>query len=247
MDSTITSFGNPMVKRIKKLHRARGRGQAGLTLVEGPMAFGQMAAAGVVPEVILVVESDDVTLELCDSHGWIPSLVTVEILASAGDAVHPQSPVATIRIPDRVALRNRDTVMLNDISDPGNVGTMIRSAAAFGWDVSVSGATADPWSPKVLRSGVGSHFGMHISFSDDPVVDAHAVGLEVVAAVVAGGSEPVRGDPSIALMIGSEAYGLSEEDTERADRAVTLPMPGEVESLNAAVAASILMFTLTPS
>jgi TrmH family RNA methyltransferase len=245
MVSTITSFSNPVVRRAKKLHRARGRREAGLTLVEGPTVFAHMVAAGVIPESIIVSESDGATIELCESHGWTPSLVTDEVLNAAGDAVHPQSPVVVIRIPDRTAIRSRDTLILNDIADPGNVGTLIRSAAAFGWDVCVSGTTADPWSPKVVRAGVGSHFGMHISSSEDPMADAHEIGLELVATVVADGGEPVRAERRIGLLIGSEARGLSEEVIGKADRTVTLSMPGEAESLNAAVAASILMYVLT--
>jgi RNA methyltransferase, TrmH family len=247
MDSSITSFSNPLVKRFKRLHRTRGRRDAQQTIIEGPTVFGLAMDAGIEPVAMVAVEEDLVTAQIASRLGLPITLVSGEVLRAAADSMQPQSPVAMIDIPGNVSIRKRDTLVLFDISDPGNVGTMIRSAAAFGWDVCVTGATADPWSPKVLRSGVGTHFGRHISFSDDPVVDAHTAGLEVVAGVVAGGSEPVRGDPSIALMIGSEAHGLSEEDTERADRAVTLPMPGEVESLNAAVAASILMFTLTRS
>lgn len=245
MDATITSFTNPLIKRIKRLHRGRGRREAGHTLVEGPAVFAEMVVAGVVPEAIIATMSDEATMDLCESRGWTPSLVTTEVLLSAGDAEHPQSPVAVIRIPDRVAIRGRDTLILDDIADPGNVGTMIRSAAAFGWDVCISGSTADPWSPKVVRAGVGSHFGMYISSSNDPMADAHDTGLELVATVVAGGGDPVRGDRRIALLIGSEAHGLSVEDTAKADRTVTLSMPGEAESLNAAVAASILMYVLT--
>ncbi len=245
MASTITSFSNPLVKRIKKLHRARGRREAGLTLVEGPTVFAQMVGAGVSPETVIVSKSDEVTMDLCESHGWTPTIVTDEVLTSVGDAVHPQSPVVVIRIPDRTAIRSRDTLILNDIADPGNIGTLIRSAAAFGWDVCVSGTTADPWSPKVVRAGVGSHFGMHISSSDDPIADAHEMGLDLVATVVSGGGEPVRSERRIGLLIGSEARGLSEGDIEKADRTVTLSMPGEAESLNAGVAASILMYVLT--
>jgi TrmH family RNA methyltransferase len=245
MNSTITSFSNPLVRRIKKLHRARGRREAGLTLVEGPTVFAHMVAAGVSPESIIVSESDGATIELCESHGWTPSFVTDEVLNAAGDAVHPQSPVVVIRLPDRTAIRNRDTLILCDIADPGNVGTLIRSAAAFGWDVCVSGTTADPWSPKVVRAGVGSHFGMHISSLEDPMTDAREIGLEVVATVASGAGAPVRAERRIGLLIGSEARGLSEEIILRADRTVTLSMPGEAESLNAAIAGSILMYVLT--
>ena len=245
MVPTITSFSNPLIKKLKTLHRTRGRRDLGLTLVEGPTVFAQMTAAGVIPETILVIENDSATMELCRTQGWTAVVVPEEILTSASDTMHPQSPIASIAVPNAGPIRSRDTLMLKDISDPGNVGTMIRSAAAFGWDVCVSGSTADPWSPKALRAGVGSHFGLHLSSAVDPIVEAHAAGLEVLAAVVKGGGQVARSDLPIALLVGSEAHGLPDEIARLADRPVTLSMPGGAESLNAAVAASVLMYALS--
>jgi len=131
-----------------------------------------------------------------------------------------------------------------DISDPGNVGTMIRSAAAFGWDLAVFGQTADPWSPKVLRAGAGNHFSSHIAVSDHPFDRSKMHDLDVVASVVSGGLPPNRLDRPMALLVGSEAHGLHGSVLEQVDRTVSLPMPGGTESLNAAIAASILMYAL---
>ncbi len=215
-------------------------------MLEGPIVFSQMAAMGVIPEMILTIEDDDRTTALCRVHGWTPSFVSHEVLAAASDTLHPQSPVVAIPIPEPGAMRERDTLLLMDISDPGNVGTMIRSAAAFGWDVCTSGTTADPWSPKVLRAGTGSHFDVHLVASSDPVDKAQSLGLEIVASVVSGGDQPTGADGPIALMVGSEAHGLFQEDVSAADRRVTLSMSEGVESLNAGVAASILMYLLAP-
>jgi len=245
MDVTITSFGNPLIKQFKKLHRAKGRRDTDQTIVEGPNVFGLAIDAGIEPVAVLVLEEDAVTRDLAVDGGFPIMVVTEAVMQAAADSANPQGPVALIDIPAAGSIRPRDTLVLQDIADPGNVGTMIRSAAAFGWDVCVSGSTADPWSPKVLRSGVGTHFGLHLASTDEPVLDAHAVGLEVVATVVADGGVPVRGDRPLALIIGSESHGLSKGDIQHADRTVTLPMPGPIESLNAAVVASILMYTLT--
>jgi len=244
MTTVITSVSNPLIKRTRTLHRSRGRRSAGLTLVEGPIVFSQMAASGVILETILTIEDDNETVALCRTQGWTPTLVSREVLAAASDTLHPQSPVVAIRIPESGAMRERDTLLLMDISDPGNVGTMIRSAAAFGWDVCTSGTTADPWSPKVLRAGAGSHFGVHLVTSADPIDEARSLGLEIVASVVTGGDQPTGTDRPIALMVGSESHGLFQGDVSAADRRVTLSMDGGVESLNAGVAASILMYLL---
>jgi TrmH family RNA methyltransferase len=194
------------------------------------------------PETVLTVEDDDETAAVCAEHGWRPIFVSREVLASAGDTAHPQAPVGVIPVPEAQAMRESDTLVLMDISDPGNVGTMIRSAAAFGWEVCISGATADPWSPKVLRAGAGSHFDVHLAHSTDPVGEGRALGLEVIASVVTGGDRPRASERPVALMIGSESHGLSEVDVASADRRVTLSMGGSAESLNAGVAASILMY-----
>lgn len=217
---------------------------AGLTLVEGPKVFSRMVVMGVVPETVLMIEDDDATSALCRTRGWDPVVVSREVLAAASDTVHPRSPVVTIPIPGSSAMRERDTLLLMDISDPGNVGTIIRSAAAFCWDVSTSGTTADPWSPKVIRAAAGSHFGAHLVTSSDPMDEARSLGLDIVATVVAGGDQPTRTRRPIALMIGSEAHGLSQENLGEADQRVSLSMDEGVESLNAGVAASIFMYIL---
>jgi TrmH family RNA methyltransferase len=244
MEPLITSARNPLIKHIRTLHRPRRRRNAGLTLIEGPIAFAAMAAAGVVPDTVLVLDNDADTKAQCRANGWIPVKVSAEVLALASDTVQPQSPIAVIPVPRAGELRNRDTVVVVDVADPGNVGTMIRSAAAFGWDLCISGSTADPWSPKVLRAGAGSHFRVHLSSSLDPATDARSHGLETVASIVVGGDQPRRGDRPIALLIGSEAHGLPEDLKSATDRAVTIGMAEGVESLNAGVAASILMYAL---
>lgn len=244
MDPAITSSSNPVVKRFRKLHRARGRRETGFTLLEGPTLFALAADAGVIPEAVLMGESDEATQVLCAERGWEPVLVLADVLGRAAESIHPQSPVVMIAIPPPSPMRTRDTLILRDVSDPGNVGTMIRSAAAFGWDVCISGASVDPWSPKVIRAGAGAHFALQISSSHDPISDARNLGLETVATIVSDGLDPARGEQPVALLIGSENSGLSPEDIGRADRTLTLPMSGETESLNAAVAASIAMYAL---
>lgn len=214
------------------------------TLIEGPTIFAEALDAGMTLQSVLVERGDDRALQLCERYGHTPEIVTAEVLAAAGDTVHPQSPVAILPIPEPDRMHYRDTLVLRDISDPGNVGTMIRSAAAFAWDVCVTGDSAHPWNPKVVRSGAGAHFRVQLSFSMDPIGDARDLGLDVVASVVAGGGEPVGSDHPMALLIGSETSGLSTDDVERADRSVTLPMSGNTESLNAAVAAAILMYAM---
>lgn len=245
MDEVISSTANPTIKSFKRLHRARGRSDAMATLIEGPTVFREALVAGADFRTVLVEKGDDAALGLCDEYSVEPTVVTAEVLASAGDTVHPQSPLAMISTPDPDRMHYRDTLVLRDISDPGNVGTMIRSAAAFGWDVCVTGTSAHPWNPKVVRSGAGAHFKVHLSFSDNPIADAKDLGLDIAASVVSGGSQPARAEHPMALLIGSEAHGLSAQDIEASERAITITIADDSESLNAAVAASVLMYALS--
>ena len=244
MAEIITSTGNPLIKTFKRLHRPRGRNEEMATIIEGPTVFAEALGAGAAVRSVLVEKGDDKALQLCEGFACTPLIVTAEVLAAAGDTVHPQSPVAILPIPEPDRMHYADTLVLRDVSDPGNVGTMIRSAAAFAWDVCVTGDSAHPWNPKVVRSGAGAHFNVHLSFSVDPIGDARDLGLDVVASVATGGCEPDRGEHPVALLVGSEAQGLTAEDRERSDRLVTIPMVSTTESLNAAVAASLLMYVL---
>jgi TrmH family RNA methyltransferase len=240
----INSMTNPEIKSFKRLHRSRGRSDEMATLIEGPLVFREALDAGVEFRGVLVEKGDDETLQLCADHACAFTIVTAEVLSGASATVHPQSPVAMISMPPPDRMHYRNTLVLRDINDPGNLGTMVRSAGAFGWDVCVTGDSVHPWNPKVIRSGAGAHFKVHLSFSGDPVADARELGLEVAASVVSGGSSPVRAERPMALFIGSEAHGLLREDVEASDRLFTIPIADATESLNAAVAASILMFVL---
>ncbi|KAA3638352.1 MAG: RNA methyltransferase, partial [Armatimonadetes bacterium] len=165
---------------------------------------------------------------------------TDRVLRSAADAENPRSPVAAVHRPPGASPRDLNTVVLVDIADPGNVGTMIRTAAAFGWDVAVTPRTADVWSPKVLRAGAGAHFSTSIIEVEDPLVfkSSHTV----IATEPGGPAMSVRGGAPYAVLIGSEAHGLEPRVVEGADLQLSVPMDGRIESLNASVAAGIAMF-----
>ena len=139
-------------------------------------------------------------------------------------------------------------LLLEDVQDPGNVGSMLRSAAAAGVaQVLLSKHCAFAWSPKVLRAGQGAHF--HVEIHEDVDLPAwaaayRAAGGAVVAAVAAGGASlyatPLAG--RAAIVIGNEGSGLSPALAAQATQRVTIPMPGGMESLNAAAAAAVCLF-----
>jgi len=177
-----------------------------------------------------VVIRDKFTL---DESGTQVSQAALERLSSTRT---PQSPVAVIEIPQRPFTPGRSVLVAWDISDPGNLGAMIRSAAGFGLDFMTTEDSVDLWSPKVLRAAAGGHF--HTGLGP-AVLD----GLTQVAAVQQGGVHPRRVPPGqVAVLIGSEAHGLPSEIVAAAHHRVSIPMPGGIESLNAAAAAAILCY-----
>jgi TrmH family RNA methyltransferase len=158
----------------------------------------------------------------------------------------PRGPVAVIAIPHSEPVTTKQVLVLCGLADPGNVGSLIRTAAAFGAGVIVGPGTADPWSPKTLRAAAGGHFRTTIEVAPD--IDPAALvarGWQVVSTVVSGGMHPDDlGAGRYAVMIGDEARGLAPE-VARSGQAVTIPMPGGTESLNAAAAGALVLFALT--
>ncbi len=245
MLEVITSTANPRIKAIRGLHRAKERRARSETLIEGPVVFADFLAEGFAPKTVLCTPDDVATIDACHGSNIPFTLVTENVLSVASDTRTPQSPVAVIRTPDPVGLREHDTLVLVDVADPGNVGTMIRTATALGWDVAATGSTADLWSPKVIRAGAGAHSRARLTVLDDPVTSLHEHTLTIVATVVDGGKAPGNSPTPVALLVGSEAHGLSAEMITGSDVQITIPMPGGSESLNAAVAAGIAMYAMT--
>jgi TrmH family RNA methyltransferase len=241
----VTSSSNPRIKSVKRLHSSRERKATGESIAEGPKALDAMLDAGIRPSMVLCADEDSATASKAAEHRFDCLVVSSPVLAAASDTQHPQSPVLVFAVPRRSAIRRRNTVILHDVSDPGNVGTIVRSAAAFGWDVAVAGRTTDPWGPKAIRSSAASVFATRVVALESPLSEASAVGLTTIATVPAGGASGPRSAGPFALLIGSEAGGLPDAVTDDCDELFTIPMPGGTESLNAAVAAGIAMHTFS--
>ena len=139
-------------------------------------------------------------------------------------------------------------VFLEGIQDAGNVGAILRSAAAFGIRDAVLGqGCADAWSPKVLRAAMGAHFSMHIAESTDLAVDINHFGGTIVCTVPRGGVAISAADLSgrIGWIFGAEGQGVSDALAARATLKVSIPMSGSAESLNVAAAAAICFYQLS--
>ncbi len=173
--------------------------------------------------------------------------VSDRVMAKLATTQHPRGPVAVVRTPKLANRPDSSALVLWGIGDPGNVGTALRSCAAFGISTVVGPGCADLWNPKVLRAAAGAHFrGTVVVAPDLTVAQLHTWGLDAVAAVPKGGSRPVFNEQSrVAVLIGGEGSGLELEVVAECDSTVTLPMPGGVESLNAGVTASLFAYELS--
>ena len=243
----ITSKTNSVVKNTKKLHQKKYRKTS--YLIEGWHLFEEAVQAGAKIEKIFVLA------EYAARLGDYPQtvLVTEEILLDLADSQTPQGIVAVIqkeeeRLPD---FSQGKYLFLEDVQDPGNVGTMIRTADAAGFSgVIVSSKSADIYSLKTLRSMQGSHFHVPIyrMSVEGFVEEAKKSGLPILATTLSQNSKDYRELAQLedfALVMGNEGQGISPFMTNQADQLVHITMKGQAESLNVAIAAGILMFYLS--
>ncbi len=236
-EEVISSVRNPVVAAAAGLHRARQRRANGRTLVEGPSAVGEAIRAGAAVHEVFGL--DDSARVLASDAGATYRPVTEQVLRRIAGTGTPRGPIAVIEIPQSVIPADGRLLVAWGVSDPGNCGTLLRTAAAFGYGYVAGPECADSWSPKVLRSAVGGHFrttvGEMSSLGD-------LAGREIVGTVPTGGESAGRVGDRTAIIVGSEALGLSSEVLMHCDRLVSIPMPGGVESLNAAVAGAIVAY-----
>ncbi len=245
MAGVITSTKNETVKTIARLKRTRERKKTGAILVEGPNGLEAALEAGFEPTLVLATEGDDHTrARLADHPAAELHLVTENVLDSVAEAAHPRSPVFVMARPAAHTLREHNTIILAGVSDPGNAGTIVRTATALGWDVAYTPECVDLWSPKTLRAGAGSHFRAWISpvslFGEDDALAAHTV----VATVVSGGEGHVDAHGPFALLIGNEPRGLDAAHVALASHLLTIDMVNGAESLNVSIASAIAMHLL---
>jgi TrmH family RNA methyltransferase len=195
-----------------------------------PIALLGTEAALAKPEIAALVRQSEVT----------PEVLTPAVFAAIADTETAPGIAAEIPLPDMK--RKGAAVFLEGVQDPGNVGAIIRSAAAFGAGLVVlDRQCADGWSPKVLRAGMGGHFTVGIRQADDLAAAITESGARLICTVVHGGRPLREADLAGAWAFGSEGAGLSPRLLELAAERITIPMAGG-ESLNVAAAAAICLY-----
>lgn len=250
----------PRVVAARRLQRRRERDAAGLFLAEGPQAVREAAAGGVVQDIFGTSHGLTRFADLiagARGSGARVSEVTDEALAALAETVQPQGLVAVCAqqpVPLRKALERgpRLTAVLAEIRDPGNAGTVLRTADAAGAGAVVfAGDAVDPYNGKCVRASAGSLFHVDVVRAPDPAAAVAAIrerGVRVLAATGYGDTDLDEladsgglGVPT-AWLFGSEAHGLPAELLALADARVRVPIYGGAESLNLAAAAAVCLY-----
>jgi RNA methyltransferase, TrmH family len=244
----ITSLQNDRVKLAHGLLTGtKSRRKAGKIALEGVRLINDALEAAYIPDFILydpgAVSLTRLTISV-DADLLLDS--SPEIIRHVSTTEQPQGIIGVFPIPTPNVPRSPQHILILDaISDPGNLGTILRSAAASGVDlVLLAPGCVDPYNDKVLRGGMGAHFRIPVINQSWDKIAETCNGLNVSLAVMDGDLAYDAADWSgaWALIVGSEAHGASEQAAALAHQRVYIPMAAETESLNAAIAASIILF-----
>lgn len=251
VNEIITSLDNPMVKEARSLNDKKFRRYHGKFLVDGEKLVHEVVlGAGEIDKIF--VDSSKLShfgyiLEKFDGR-VVP--VTAKVLASISENVTPQGIIAEVFMRETLDFSpasNEPILILDRIQDPGNLGTIIRTASATGFNAIVFIDTADAYSPKVVRSSSGGIFYLDIfRMTEKEIIDyCLKKNIELLVADMNGENIFTRKKPEsgFALVIGNEGQGVSDTFLN-AGRAISLPMKDQMESLNAGISASVLMYTL---
>lgn len=216
----ITSRDNEKLKLVRKLHDRRWREKLGLFAVEGE----DLVAEGIDPVELLIAGEN----------------VEPSLLAEVSTLAHPPRVVAIYRRDDLPRGVRPVTLALWRVADPGNVGTLLRAADAFGAGIALSEGCADPTGPKAVRASMGSIFRVPLSEFDAPAGTRVALvpsdGIPLPELQLAG---------DVVLALGAEREGLPAQVLERCQQRASIPQPGGAESLNVAMAGAIALYELT--
>lgn len=245
----------------RDLKRRKARERNALFVAEGVRAVEELARSGVRVRGVLVTDAiaadgrgAAVAAQLRE-RGVAHAAVSTEDFESAAGTENPQGILAVAEVPDRplASVSAADlarTLVLDAVQDPGNVGTLIRTAAAMGVRAVVAlPGTADPWNAKVVRGAAGGHFHLTVTSAtlDELTATLAAAHVPLWGADAAGRAvDELRAPAALALAVGNEGAGLSPGLRVTAAQLVSLPMAAGVESLNVGVAAGILLYALRP-
>jgi RNA methyltransferase, TrmH family len=244
----ITSRANSHVKAARALGEAKQRKRTGLFLDEGEDSLRAALAAGIAPVEAFVDDdlgSDRIAEELAAAGTKVLRCAT-EVMAALSSLSHTSRAVGVLRAGDLPLLiagspASEVGLHLHGVSDPGNLGTLLRSAQGFGpAHVALANGSADPLSPRAVRAGMGAVYSVPVLLLDEapllPVVALDARGERTLGEVAPR--------PPVAFALGGERAGLPEEVTAAASAVARIPLAGGAESLNVAIAGALALYEL---
>lgn len=250
----VQSQQNARLKQLRRALAHPGRDEA-LAGVEGPNLVREAVRAGLRIEAVFAAQEAESLLDGLALPAETEVLLAPRVLLTRALATEtPQPLAALVKLPrwtwDDLLARAAAplVIVLAGLQDPGNLGTILRSAEAFGAQgiVSLPG-TVSAWNPKAVRASAGSVFRVPLleATADEAFLRLKQAGVRTLATAVRGAvpaTATTNLAQAVAVIIGNEGNGLADDLAARADAAVTIPCPGPVESLNAAVAASVLLY-----
>ena len=246
MTERITSRKNPLLQQVKKLLSSRkAREEAGLYAADGTKLLQEAIAYE--PGLHTVILSDSVDMAIPDSVRLVR--VPGDVMESISPMASPQGALFLCRLPERTDFEPKPGMLLLDgIQDPGNLGTILRTADALDIPVVLLEGCADPYSHKVVRSSMGAVFRTKVVQTTWAQVEERckAAGIPVGVTALSDRARDIRqmDVKNMAVVIGSEGQGVRREILEKADAEMIIPMNPHCESLNAAVAATIVMWQM---
>ena len=246
----ITSTQNDRVKYVRSLSRRRTRRREGRFLVEGTRLVEEVARAGIEPALVLFTEDWAATPDGQRLLARLPAAaegawpVSEAVLAACADTETPQGVLAVVPFVENEPGPGL-VLVVDGVRDPGNAGTLLRSAEAAGaGQVLLAPGTVDLYNPKVVRGAMGAHFRLAVAALDWPHIAQRLEGRTVWLADAAGdvAYDAVDWTAPAALIVGGEAEGAGAQALAVATGRVSIPMAGGAESLNAAMAGTVILF-----
>lgn len=246
METRITARKNPLLQQVRRLIGSRReREAAGLFVADGTKLL--VEAVRYWPGLDTVILSDEVDAEVPEGVKLVR--VPEDVMASISPMQAPQGALFVCRMPQKKAfVPCKGMLLLDGIQDPGNVGTILRTADALGVPVALLEGCADPYNHKTVRASMGAVFRSQVVTTTwDEVREAcREAGIPVAVTALTDRAEDIRSAAlsEMVVVIGSEGQGVRQEILDAADRELIIPMSEHCESLNAAIAAAIVMWQM---
>lgn len=253
----ITSFSNPRVKQVVQWQsKARERKKDDIFLAEGIKMYEEAPEASVkdvyiIEETLKKMQQDEKMAQKLNRTGY--ELVSAEVFQKMSDTQTPQGVLTVLKRPkyqldDLLKVKDPMFVILEDLQDPGNLGTIVRTGEGAGVSaVIMSKNTVDIFNPKTIRATMGSIYRvpfLYVDSMEETIQSLHKAGVKIYAAHLKGETyyDSFSFAKGCAFLIGNEGNGLKKETADMASSYLKIPMEGQVESLNAAIATSLLMY-----